>query len=186
MPGRLFLSPVSKSGTLRRPTPGRWYAANDFLTQYSTDILVEGTVGYQQIVRGVPSVFAQPIYFAHALRDSAHPAHAAARGQWRGLLACFALQRWLQLPIEVQRFTVGDKPPKPDPRADGVFRTVLQAQLPEPANDWRDWWLVRCDGTLLGATSPWSLFYPPAQSAAPLSVSMNRSRSAGRVESSGT
>jgi hypothetical protein len=174
MPGRLFLSPVSKSGTLRRPTPGRWYAANDFLTQYSTDILVEGTVGYQQIVRGVPSVFAQPIYFAHALRDSAHPAHAAARGQWRGLLACFALQRWLQLPLDIERFTVGDKPPKPDPRANGVFRTVLQAQLPEPANDWRDWWLVRCDGTLLGATSPWSLFYPPAQSAAPLSIPWQR------------
>jgi hypothetical protein len=175
MPGRLLLSPVPESaGKLRRPPPGRWYAEPDFLNQFSTDILVEGTVGPRQIVRGVPSVFAQPIYFAHALGDRKHPAHAAAVGQWRGLLACFALQRWLRLPLRVERFDLGGGT-APGGSADGIFRTVLAAQLPAPADDWRQWWLLRCGDALLGATSPWSLVYPPAHSEAPASVPWRRS-----------
>lgn len=174
MTGRLFLSPLATTGgTLRRPQPGRWHSANEFLDQYSLDILVEGSVGHQQIVRGVPSVFAQPIYFTHALGKAEHPAHRAAIGQWRGLLACFALETWLDLPLEVQRFDItrtNGNAASPD----AVFRKVLEAQLPAPQEDWRDWWLLRCAGKLLGASSPWTLVYPPAQCEAPSLIPWQR------------
>lgn len=171
---RLYLSPIVVGvGSLRLAQPGRWYAADDFLAQFSTDILVEGSVDYQSIVRGVPSVFAQPIYFAHALGDRNHPAHAAAVGQWRGLLACFALKRWLELPLEVQRFEVSG-PGFDDPSPDAILRTVLAAQLPAPQADWREWWILRCGGRLLGATSPWSMVYPPAQSQASVAIPWQR------------
>jgi hypothetical protein len=175
MPGRLLLSPLVENGTLRRPPAGQWHQEGDFLNQFSRDILVEGTVSHQQIVRGVPSVFAQPIYFAHALEDDKHPAHHAAVSQWRGLLACFALQRWAQIPLSTERFDLFDAASESSPGAsDHVFRQVLRSQLPAPEDDWREWWLIRCDGKLLGATSPWTIVYPPAHQQIPVAVPWQR------------
>jgi hypothetical protein len=160
---RLFLSPLTtEGGTLRRPSAGRWYPAPDFLDQYSADILVERTSGTHSPVRGVPTVFAQPIYFWQALRDRNHPSFLSAQRQWRGILACFALQDWLKLPIHVQRFRL-ERREGWDPEADDVLRGIFEAHLPEPKEEWTDWWLVRCNEVLIGASSPWTLFYPAAQ-----------------------
>jgi hypothetical protein len=170
MPARIFLSPVKKQDrTLPTPPEGRWHSQADFLVKYSSDILIEGKVDDRQFVHSVPTVFARPIQFSQALEDSSHPAHASLTGQWRGLLAVFALQRWLAISLDLRIF---DLAALFEPRqvivgegggADFPFLSVLQSQLPPPEEEWQRWWLVYCRGELLGATSPRSILYTPAE-----------------------
>jgi hypothetical protein len=135
---------------------------------------VEGSVGHRQIVRGIPSVFAQPLYFSNALRSASHPAHAAARAQWRGLLSCFALRDWLQLEIRIEQFSLLRNPESDQRQPEEALSAVLRSQLPELSDDWRDWWLIRCADRLIGATSPWSIVYPPAECETPQSIPWQR------------
>lgn len=161
MPGKIFLSPLRKDRTLPSPPPGRWHSQPDFLSKYSADIPVEGRFDDRFIVHSVPTVFARPIQFYQALENDLHPAHASVVGQWRGLLAIIALQRWLNVTIDVRKFSLADA--LPGAGADRPLLSVLQSQLPKPESEWRQWWLLYCERELVGATSPWSLVYTPAE-----------------------
>ncbi len=174
MPATIFLSPLKKQDrTLPIPPEGRWHSQADFLAKYASDILVESKVGDRQLVHSVPTVFARPIQFFRALEDPAHPAHASAAGQWRGLLAVFALERWLDLSLSVQEIDLArlleSRPSTPEGGrgADLPLLSILRSQLPRPEREWRRWWLIRCRGQLLGATSPWSIVYTPAEYSCP-------------------
>ncbi len=177
MPGKIFLSPLrSKERSLPTPPPGRWHSVGDFLSKYSADIPVEGRFDDNLLVHSVPTVFARPIQFYQAMENESHPAHNSVVGQWRGLLAIVALQRWLNTTVEVQKFSLTDalqgRSPSGDSRggADLPLLSILKSQLPKPEEEWEHWWLLRCEGQLIGATSPWSLLYTPADYRAPAIV----------------
>ena len=179
MPNRFFLNALRRGRQLANPDTGRWKddsLAKDFLAKFATDILVEGQIADSSVAHSVPSVFARPILFYQALRDSASPLHKAVVNEWRGLLAVFGLQAWYGFNVAALQY---DVPPLEERatsevgsvgRDDLHLRTMLRQQLPQRDYDWTRWWLIYCGGQLIGATSPWTIAYTPAQYAAPGSI----------------
>ncbi|MEK7752159.1 MAG: hypothetical protein AAB654_09610, partial [Acidobacteriota bacterium] len=179
MPNRFFLNALRRGRQLANPDTGRWKddsLAKDFLAKFATDILVEGQIGDVSVAHSVPSVFARPILFYQALSDPESPLHQAVVSEWRGLLAVFGLQAWSGFSVTVQQY---DVPPADETatsevgsvgRDDLHLRTMLRQQLPRPQDDWNRWWLIRCGGQLIGATSPWTIAYTPGQYTAPGSI----------------
>src|ERR1044071_4231974 len=158
---RIFLNELrNDERQLPVPEGGRWKPDAGFLEKFAHDIYVKGQVG-DRIVNSVPSVFARPIQFYQALSSVDHPMHAAIINQWRGLLAVFALQRILQIPLRVTRFTLRDDVEDTDP--DRQFLAILRAQAPNPQEEWASWLLIYADDQLVGATSPWSIVYTPTE-----------------------
>ena len=163
MSARTFLNALRRDDRrLPEPEPGRWKPYPNFLVDYGADIAVEGRLEDRRGLANVPTVFARPIYFAQALADDRHPAHRAVRGQWRGLLAVFALQRWLGLPLGTDQVVIPEKPTEAPAGARALW-TILRSQLPRPEEEWARWWLLRCDDRLIGATSPWTIVYTPTE-----------------------
>ena len=156
----VLLSPVRKKGSgLKVPEQGSWLSDPNFLRTYSADIVLEGSFDDRSFVQSIPSVFARPLQFARALSDESHPAHRAVVGQWRGLLAVVALWKWLEVSIEPTEYRARDRgsdalSPEALRKGDGPLRAILGGQMPTPVEDWDRWWMIRCDGILLGATSP--------------------------------
>ncbi len=162
----LLLSPIRKDHSFKSPVQGRWQSAPDFLTKYASDIEIEGELSDRHAMQNVPSVFARPVYFYQALEDNRHPAHRLVRGQWRGLLAVFALQRWLGGAVNATEFSLPEtleRARQASGRADLPLLTILESQLPKPTEEWQRWWLLRFHERLIGATSPWTIVYTPAE-----------------------
>lgn len=187
MPKRFFLNPLKDGGVLGAPSAGQWTSdeiRKDFLINYTQDINLGQPVsnGDPRLevdlrrVHNVPSVFARPIQFSQALADRNHPLHATVTAQWRGLLATFALQHSIGANIVVSQY---DVPPAEEAGDDGIraavpanrnLNVMLRNQLPRPASDWERWWMFRCDGALIGATSPWTVVYTPAEYRVPKAI----------------
>lgn len=169
----LLLSPIKKEHSFKPPQQGRWQSAPDFLTKYSSDIEIGTQISDRDGMLNVPTVFARPVYFLQALEDNRHPAHRHVRGQWRGLLAIFALQRWLGGAVQAQEFSlldVWERANRDGGRADLPWLTILKNQLPKPTEEWKRWWLLRFHDQLIGATSPATIVYTPAQYRCPPAV----------------
>lgn len=162
MSARIFLNELKTDERRLAPAePGRWKADGDFLAKFESDIYVTGEVA-DRIVNSVPSVFARPIQFRQALFDSAHPMHRTVRNQWRGLLALFALRKALGIQMSTTPFAMRDAEEIRKDDSDRQFALILRNQCPRPAEEWRNWLLLYCQGQLVGATSPWTMAYTPA------------------------
>jgi hypothetical protein len=114
-------------------------------------------------------VFARPIQFFQALSNQNHPLHDAVVSQWRGLLAVFALQEWLNLTPTAEQYDV----PLANQISVGIDQnlyTILRNQLPYPATDWERWWLLHCNNQLIGTTSPWTIVYTPSEYTCPATI----------------
>ena len=158
---RIYLNELkTKDRQLPPPEAGKWKTDPSFLEKFAHDIHVEGQLG-DRIVNSVPSVFARPIQFSQALSSAAHPMHDAVVAQWRGLLAIFALQKALSIPIRVTRFALRDQTEPGD--LDRRFMEILRSQLPHPVEEWKTWLLIYCNDQLVGATSPWTMVYTPTE-----------------------
>ena len=177
---RFFLNTLrAGSRTLANPGTGVWQddeQGRDFLSKFAADIDLTGQIEDPHAAHSVPSVFARPILFYQALKDKNNPLHDVLVREWRGLLAVFGLQSWLGYNITVRPYEV---PPEERGATSVVgsvgvdnlhLRTILRQQLPKPEEDWERWWLVYCNDTLIGATSPWSVLYTPAQYKAPMAI----------------
>jgi hypothetical protein len=150
---------------LNPPTAGQWSndgSSQDFLARFSTSIKIARELQDTHLAHSVPSMFARPILFSQALGDKGHPLHKTVVDEWRGLLAIFALQNVEGLAIETPQY---DVPTLEDAKnyADVKIATALRNQLPEPVADWERWWMIYCNGSLVGATSPWTMFYTPSE-----------------------
>jgi hypothetical protein len=176
VPERFFLNPLKESGcVLGAPAEGQWTGdeiRKDFLINYSQDIDLgrrgTGSPGVPELdlrrVHNVPSVFARPIQFSQALADINHPLHQTVQSQWRGLLATFALRQSIGAYIQPSLFEVPAVPEAAAATAkDRNLNVILRNQLPQPFGDWEKWWVFRCAGSLIGATSPWTIVYTPAE-----------------------
>ncbi|MFN0106874.1 MAG: hypothetical protein ACKV2U_32875 [Bryobacteraceae bacterium] len=175
-----YLNALKGAGRkLASPGAGQWVsdgAARDFLNNYAGDIHLTGQLANLHAVHSVPSAFARPILFSQALANADHPLHAAARSEWRGLMAAIALKDWIGISVDFVKYTV---PPigKDDTSSVGSrgkddlhLRTILRNQLPRPEADWETWWLIYIDKCLVGATSPWTVVYTPSNYSCPESI----------------
>ena len=181
---RFFLSYVgANKGGLTSPGTGGWTGDEhdkDFLNRYSRCIAVQKTDD-PRAVHSVPSVFARPIQFDQALGDTKNALHDTIVQEWRGLLAAVALRRLLNLPMTAVPFTVPSSMKEyPDVvvgevgENDRNIGIILRSQLPKPESDWEKWWLLYCGEDLVGATSPWTMIYTPAQYVCPKAIPWQR------------
>lgn len=178
MADRFFLNALTtRNRQLPVPAQGTWQTDDAFLKKYSRDIRLEGDLADRDVVPSLPSVFARPIQFYQALADGRHPLHRAVVEQWRGLLGVIALRDLFKMQVEVKKYIVPEQRQAAEAERVGVggardlhLTTILRNQLPHQASDWETWWLVYCNGELIGATSPWSVFYTPADYRCPDSV----------------
>ena len=190
---RLFLNGLDPAAHgLKAPQAGKWFADGsgyNFLESYARGIKIEGDVKDIRKVHSVPSAFARPILFSQALGSNAsdagsdpatallaNPLHKAVQAQWRGLMGLFALREYFGFDLSMEAFSV---PSREDlvrmrKQSAGVrdlkFLTILREQMPKPEKIWEQCWLIRCDGKLVGATSPWTVVYTPAEYSCPASI----------------
>jgi hypothetical protein len=127
---RIYLNEL-KTAERQIPSPeaGTWKTDAAFLQRFAHDIHVKGQLG-DRIVNSVPSVFARPIQFSQALSSATHPMHDAVVSQWRGLLAIFALQKALTIPLRVTRFGLRDST-----EPDDLDRRCGDSAPPHPAEE---------------------------------------------------
>lgn len=174
---------------LAPPKPGTWKDDGNFLVNYAESIDVTVQLAATEMAHSVPSVFQRPMQFYWALDETRKdPLRTAVTSEWRGLMALVGLARWMNLNLQPVKFTVPT--PKNDEGSfvgneasgDLHFRAILRNQIPlrpasalpptpgevpRQASDWETWWMLRCDGVSIGATSPWTLVYTAAEYIAP-------------------
>jgi hypothetical protein len=152
-------------------------------------------MGIASLAHSIPSVFQRPIQFHMAMADMDSPLRRAVLGEWRGLMAVFCLAEWAHLRVSATEFSV-PQPPRGATSSVGNervgdlhFKSMLYFQLPyrrveqraSPAGgaaegatrrvtDWEKWWVIKCNDTLLGATSPWTLLYTASEYKAPSAI----------------
>jgi hypothetical protein len=174
---RFFLNALDhQARQVKPPDAGQWSddaLQKDFLSKYAAAIKLDGHIENTNAVHSVPSVFARPIQFYQALKNTESPLHRATVAEWRGLMACFAFQKWYNFSLRAREFSMAAM-------ANAVgnalqLGTILKNQLPKPApgqtvSDWDRWWLLYCGDQLIGATCPWTLVYTPAQYNCPVMV----------------
>ena len=176
---RYYLNALNRrDGQLPAPKRGTWNENSDFLNLYSQSVDLKVQLESSELAHSVPSVFQRPIQFYRALNDPGNPLHDVMLNEWRGLMAVIGLSSWLELNVTVSQFKV----PSANPDAissvgqtgngDLHFSAMVRNQLPlrtvanavpgrpeTRVSDWEQWWMIRCSGVSLGATSPWSLLY---------------------------
>ncbi len=178
MADRFFLNALAtENRQLPVPAQGTWQTEKAFLKKYSGDIRLRGDLADRDVVPSLPSVFARPIQFYQAMADGKHPLHRAVVEQWRGLLGVIALRDLFGFLVEARKYTVPELRPATAGGSAGVggvrdlhLTTILRNQLPHKAADWETWWLLYCNEELIGATSPWSIVYTPADYRCPEAV----------------
>ena len=148
------------------PDAGFWAKADGTLHQLGRSLKVDGDVfkDPDEPIRAIPDPWAQARTFGEALIEKGHSMHTHALGQWRGLLALFALRG-------------GDYTLTPRPVALGnshIFDRVLTHLSPQVAlggqiDLWRTPWLVMVEPKggspfPLAMTNPICLVSPGRQS----------------------
>ena len=150
-------------------THGAWLPKEDF---FADRMLGDGEQyrGAITDVHSVPSVLARPIIFFHALKDLKHPLHTAVTKEWRGLLGCLALAQTAKLELETSEFVLQGIETE---GAEKMLRNVLYRQLPrlsgneKPEKKWLTWKIFTSHKRLIGASSPWTVVFTPAEYVCP-------------------
>jgi hypothetical protein len=183
---RFFLNPLREDMRhLATPDRGRWkddIGSGDFLKRFAQDIYLKGEIQDSHVSHSVPSVFARPIIFQQAMADETSPLHKLVVAEWRGLLSLVALQQYAGFNLQAVPYDVPTLSDKARSQVGTVglddlhLRTILRNQLPQKENDWSRWWMLYCDGALVGATSPWTIVYTPARYVCPASIPWKENR----------
>jgi len=190
MANRFFLCGLREKGRkLAVPENTLWRQNDSFLEQFARDIFFHEQIQDPRVMQSIPSVFARQIQWDRAFHleepeksrgnaaksDDRHPLHDAVIQEWRGLLALIALRKWLSgVEITAVEFDLAKEfaAALRNRQATGTIGdlnllTILFNQLPSPQELWGKWWLFYCNNCLIGATSPWTLVFTPADYACP-------------------
>ena len=142
------------------PRAGTWQALGsaDPLRVIGLGLNTGDRAGPAADIVSVPDVWAQVTLFDNALTVENHPLHARAVGEWRGLLACFALAAYRVPELSCELLPVARRPGA-SPWAMLVGRLTPQCpllggeRLTEVA-------LVRVGTGLIGLAQPLTLLAP--------------------------
>lgn len=164
MPEQVFfpLTPKLKDGADRKIASfnraGVWDSrASVELDNLSESLNIEDIVPKSIELTGIPDMWARPLLFEMALYDTRHPLHRRILGEWRGLLAMIALNKWRHLPLKVEKIKIPSQggataPASPD------FLNALEKLTPSKTlsgdTDWHNLYVILFDGNPIGITSP--------------------------------
>lgn len=114
------------------------------------------------IIQSIPNFFARIWFFAQTLTeyDQETELHKQSLREWKGLmgLLCFRGHD-----IGIKRIEIPETPPTNFPQEQIDFIKLMNMQLPQNQAKWKIFNLFYLDNTLIGATSPLSLFFTPAE-----------------------
>lgn len=164
MPEQVFfpLTPKLKDGADRKIASfnraGVWDSrASVELDNLSESLNIEDIVPKSIELTGIPDMWARPLLFEMALYDTRHPLHRRILGEWRGLSAMIALNKWRHLPLKVEKIKIPSQggataPASPD------FLNALEKLTPSKTlsgdTDWHNLYVILFDGNPIGITSP--------------------------------
>jgi|GEM_PF-6209642 len=146
-----------ESGYQFSGSPGKWHRDTSVLSKLPSDLIVGKDRVESKLLTSIPDVWARAHFFHRALLDARHPGHDDVVDEWRGLLAliCFSETYALNLTvdtIDLEELGVsGDGNP---PIAGPLLDTA-------PSDAFKRFCLIKADGILVGATSPFSFVYTP-------------------------
>jgi|GEM_PF-5160451 len=121
-----------------------------------------------EIVNAVPTIFARPWLFAQVLfSGKTHPLFEQIRGEWRGLLGLFCFKDILQINLQVTGYRIPDEFAE-NPANSQIFEKLLNLLIPNEL--WRNIFLIKVEDRVVGATSPLTVFFTPAQYACPKDI----------------
>lgn len=132
------------------------------------DLAVGEDKAGDDIISAVPTIFARPWLFAQVLfAGKNHPLFEQIRGEWRGLLALFCFKNALQINLQAVPYRIpeefSDNSPTPQ-----IFEKILNLLL--PSEYWRTIYLLKVEDRVVGATSPITAFFTPAQYQCPKDI----------------
>lgn len=104
----------------------------------------------------VPDAWAQVEVFRAALTDDNHPLHARAIGEWRGLLAIFALRRYHGREVTTERVRLDNV----DYGLIGILNRMPPSTKLTERHNWNEIGLIRLQGRVLGMVVPSTLVCP--------------------------
>lgn len=138
---------------VRRPKEaGVWESYSELLNKLPDDLSIKGNATADSLT-AIPTVWARPLLFAEALFDERHPLHDEVENEWRGLLAIFCFADYYKYSLSAQRTALHGSTER--------FAKVLRALSPD--NHWLDMHLIYLNDSLIGGTSPKSLFFTAAE-----------------------
>ncbi|MBF0565382.1 MAG: hypothetical protein HQK89_09075 [Nitrospirae bacterium] len=121
---------------------------------------------YAELARHIEERFntcEHPVFFGSVLVDNAHPLHDIVLNEWFGLLGVFCFKNLLKLRVEIKKFDL-------DTIDESTGRELFSALKIASHADWKQIFLIYISDTLIGATSPASLFYTPHSYKCPESI----------------
>ena len=189
----LFLNGLDPAAHgLKAPDAGKWFndgSGYNFLESYGRSIRIEGDIKDIRKVHSVPSAFARPILFSQALgansadndvASQAQLVEPVTQGGTRTVARTDGIVRIegdFGFDLVLEEFKVPGKDDLARMRKlagsgtrDLKFLTILREQMPKPKSIWEQCWIIRCEGKLIGATSPWTVVYTPAEYTCPASI----------------
>lgn len=144
---------------------GVWDDKNKQVVGAISDAIETSTLAKIKGVSAVPDVWARPLLFGMALFDDKHPLHSQIKSEWRGLLALIAVSNTLHLDLKIDKVSLDDA---------GLLARAMQRVEPRAAEmgrrskgyahsyAWRDVYVIKYNGLLVGGTSPETIFYTAA------------------------
>ncbi len=169
----MYFPKLVDNHTTPKPAPGEWAPQGNIrlLETIPEDLDIRGGEMKGGIINAIPTVYARPWLFAQALfAGPQNPLHRQFKAEWRGLLGLFCFKDVLGIKLTTTPYSI--LKPERARKEDKVLVGLLDALL--PSEDWRQMWLIEVDGHLLGATTPVSIFFTPAEYTCPPSVAWRR------------
>jgi hypothetical protein len=148
--------PKTSGEHLKKPDERGEYVENpELLNQLAKDLVVaKGSP--PDVLSAIPTVWARPLLFGHAIIDHNHTAHESVEQEWRGLLGIFCFMKFFNMNVVPKPFDLS-------PEKKGKFEGVLYSLIPDRTDPlWRTIHLIYVDNILVGGTSPLSLVFTAA------------------------
>jgi len=167
-----LLPPMDEKKQIAAPTaPGIWTKNDNTLLARIRDglknIKIEEEV---EDIISVPDVWARAVIVKNALCDENHPLHFQIKGEWRGLLAIFALMPYHKKTIETIPVNIQElqhDPLKVAPNKEdiqGNFAQVLAEVTPAgtiaQGQNWKEIGIIRMDNKPIGLLVPNTIVSP--------------------------
>lgn len=131
------------------------------LAVIAANLGLPGLDAHREELVSIPDVWAQVEVFRTALYDDRHPLHRRAVGEWRGLIATFALRAYREGVISTARIVLDDGVRNgADRRLIEILNRIRPTAALTPRHNWHEIGLIRAYEHVLGLLVPTTLVCP--------------------------
>jgi hypothetical protein len=164
---KFFLNEIVRENSKLPKPPSGGLVGDTDLKKYINSIKIQEFNALPEYGLSYPSIFARPILFKRIFEWEDHPLHNILIDEWKGLLSIFALREQYGFKIDIIKYDLNTIKPEHSIFMRPII-TMIKSQLPKTRDakaeeKWSRLYLIYCNGRLVGATSPWTVFFTPAE-----------------------